>query len=198
MRIRRRLFLSVVFLAASCLALMSYAFRPAVAPDAATAPTDIQCKPDANPGTFSFDLEGFSAWFPCPPVHLATTASTPFGQIDIITYEAEKDGVNYAVAYVDYAHLIPAGVIGVARGIILDGAQRAALRGQPVENPVVTDITLGDNPGQSISAQGKEKKLRARNYMIHSATYQVAALAPLALTDESLIYQFLDSFRPTR
>jgi hypothetical protein len=137
--------------------------------------------------------------FPCAPLHTVRKANAvPFGEIEIVSEEVNVDGVDYAAAYVNYADKLPAAAFDVAQGIILDGAKRAVLRGQPVQNPVYKTLKLGDIPGVEITAEGDEKRLRARVWLVRQTTFQLIVLYPNTLTDEAAIDAFLESFAPVK
>jgi hypothetical protein len=151
------------------------------------------CSP--TPITFMVKADSYNISFPCAPVRTTRKANAvPFGEIEIVSEEVNIDGVDYAAAYVDYADKVPAVAFEVARGIVLDGAKRAVLRGQPVQNPTYTDLKMGDFPGVAITAEGDEKRLRARIWLVRQTTYQLIVLYPKTYTDEAAIDAFLTSF----
>jgi hypothetical protein len=143
-----------------------------------------------------FPAEGFSAWFPCSPTRTVSKANTPFGQIEVITYQVEVDGFNYAAAYVNYEKLVAESVFDVAKNVILDGAKRSVTRGQPVTDPASRAIRRGEMEGSEIIAFGVEKKLVGRVWLAKRITYQMVVLAPKTLSAErdAMVTQFLDSF----
>jgi hypothetical protein len=119
----------------------------------------------------------------------------PFGDIEIISYEAEAGGVSYAAAYVNYSEKLPAAAFDLARSIVLDGAKRSLVRGQPVQNPVFTATQAGTLSGALVAAQGPDKKLRGGVWLAKQVTYQLLALAPNSLSDETAIDRFMNSFQ---
>lgn len=178
-------------IAASLLSLFAPAPRPTIAPSTAPATSQTAC----TPGLFTATTESFSAWFPCAPTRTIRTANAvPFGEIQIVTYETTVDGVSYAAAYVNYADKLPAAAFDMARTIILDGAKRSVVRGQPVQNPVYTDLKSGEQLGVEINAAGTEKRLRARVWLAKPITYQLLVLMPSTQTDQTAITRFLESF----
>lgn len=144
---------------------------------------------------FDFRAEGFRVWFPCPPNRIVRSANAvPFGEIEIVSYEAEADGVQYAAAFVNYADKLPAAAFDLARGIVLDGAKRSLVRSQPVQNPVFTDAMQSGLSGALVRAAGPEKKLRGAVWLARQVTYQLIALAPVGLADEAPLDHFISTF----
>jgi len=147
------------------------------------------------PGVVTFAAEGFSAWFPCAPERVIRKANAvPFGEIQIITYQTTVDGVDYAAAYVNYADKLPAAAFDLAKVLVLDGAKRSLVRGQPVTNPVYKDVTLGALSGVEVNAEGAEKALRGRVWVARQVTYQMVALYPKGYADQERITKFIEAF----
>lgn len=163
-------------------------------PDAPT-PLTVRCTTQPLSAEFVSAEDGFAAAFPCAPVRSSSSADTPFGKITIIRHEAEADGVNYAVSFVDYAALIPGGELpGLLVSFILDGAKRGVLRDSGMENPSYAPIKLGDYAGESIRAANADKTLQARVYIVGNSTYQIVIVTPKD-TDPTRTDAFLASFR---
>jgi len=142
-------------------------------------------------------VDKFSVEFPCTPTHVVRKANAvPFGEIEIVSEEVNLDGAEFAAAYVNYADKLPAAAFDVVQGIILDGAKRAVTRGQPVQNPAYKDFKLGNIPGVEVTAEGSEKRLRGKIWLVRQTSYQLVILYPKTLTDETAIDRFLDSFTP--
>ncbi len=170
---------------------------PATPPVATRAPTSGATSESAVcvPGVVTFAAEGFSAWFPCSPERVIRKANAvPFGEIQIITYQTTVDGVDYAAAYVNYADKLPAAAFDLAKVLVLDGAKRSLVRGQPVANPVYKDVTLGALSGAEVNAEGVEKALRGRVWVARQVTYQMVALYPKGYVDQARIAKFIESF----
>jgi hypothetical protein len=146
-----------------------------------------------DPVTFTAE-EGFSATFPCVPNRGTRTATTPFGEITIITYVSEAEGMTYVASFVDYGNLIGGSVPEIAMPLIRDGAVRSVLRDAEVSDPVIEDITLGEYEGQSIRAAGEQERLWARLYYVNKITYQLTVVGDLDATELDAI-AFLESFR---
>ncbi|MBX3080168.1 MAG: hypothetical protein KF716_00955 [Anaerolineae bacterium] len=164
--------------------------------DSAT-PQSVVCKTgDVLKSDFESVEDGFAAAFPCTPVRTTSTASTPFGNITIVRYESEVDGVNYAVSFVDYANLVPGGELpALVINFIIDGAKRGVLRSAHMDNPTYTDIKLGNYIGQSILASNAEQTLRGNVYIVGKSTYQIVLTLPNDYHDPSTADKFLNSFR---
>jgi hypothetical protein len=184
--------LGLLALGIAVIALISRSFT--FTPDAPT-PQTVRCTTQPLTTEFVSVEDGFAAAFPCAPMRSTSSANTPFGKISIIRYEAEADGVNYAVSFVDYAMLVPSGELpGLLVSFILDGAKRGVLRDSGMENPVYAPISLGDYAGESIRAANAEKVLQARVYIVGNATYQIVIVTPKSV-DAALPDTFLGSFR---
>jgi hypothetical protein len=189
-----------VWLVLACLVLISVGGVLLVrsftfVPDQATVPTTT-CATATLAAPFSAAAEGFAAAFPCAPVRTTSTASTPFGNIQIVTYEAEHEGLNYAVSFVDYATLVPSGDLpDLLVTFILDGAKRGVLRSAKMADPTFEPITLGGYRGEAMSASDDTKVLRAHVYIVGNATYQIVSIVPKSHADPSVAAAFLDSFR---
>lgn len=140
--------------------------------------------------------EGFSAAFPCLPTRTTAAANTPFGKIEVVTYEAAYDDANYAVSFVDYGSLVPGGDLPpVLVSFILDGARRGVLRSAGMNEPTITDIQTGEYVGQAIRAENAEKTLHGRIYIVGQTTYQIVIVTRKDRPADDAVSRYLDSFK---
>jgi hypothetical protein len=194
-RSRRWMWWGLLILVMGCTASVALTVRSFI-PVTGTPQSTASACVAITTGSFASPQDGFSAAFPCTPSRSTATASTPFGKIEVVTYEAAADGINYAVSFVDYSALMPGDELPpLLVNFILDGARRGVLRSAGMGAPTTTDIKVGEYIGQAISAENDEKILRGRITIVGESTYQIVIVTPKARAADTLVNAFLDSFQ---
>ncbi|MBX3061686.1 MAG: hypothetical protein KF726_01860 [Anaerolineae bacterium] len=152
------------------------------------------CSSGAAPAQYAIPQESAGADFPCPPTRGVRQVSTPLGNIEVIYYVSELEGIRYEVMISDYGTVFGGDLTGILRAIVMDRTRASTLEEYLMQERSKEEVTLNNSSGVSVSADDGKLAVNFKLYVVGKKLYRIAVVAPLASINDPLYASFLDSF----
>jgi hypothetical protein len=154
---------------------------PAAGPDTAAA---------ADRKQYRYGGDGFSAWFPSPPVLQNQKINTEGGPVDLRTYVVENPPGALIAAVCDYG----TAAAGKDPDVLLEDARKGAVDNLKGHLASEKKIALGAYHGIEFEADSDTAHVSARVYLVGTTLYQMIVASP-ANARSADTARFLDSFQ---
>jgi hypothetical protein len=147
----------------------------------------LVCASGLQTAPYSSKEGGFKIQFPAQPREMKS--KTPNG--DSTMYAAEKEGVRYAVSWID----LPRGSLDTAEKVegYLDEVAKAFAK---VASKIKSQekITLDKHPGRELRAESVVGEMRVRWYLVNGRLFQVMLAGPATAVNSKNGDNFFASF----